>query len=153
VDRLGLPLRRKVPYRKPAKGRVAFLNPREIRPDIEGRPSPVRWIVFPQYVAGADPRLENLTRSQAAYELARQCFNFRVCQEQTLSRLADIVRQADCYRLTAGDLEPTCDLLESRLCQDARPKWVINRAPVVRRATVAAVPVADRGELSTIPLR
>ena len=47
VDGLGLPLRRKIPYRKPVKGRVAFLNPREIRSDIEGRPSPVRWVVFP----------------------------------------------------------------------------------------------------------
>jgi HprK-related kinase A len=113
VDRLGLPLRRKVPYRKPVKGRVAFLNPRDIRADIEGQPSPVRWIVFPQYTAGATPALEKLPRSEAAFRLARQCFNFPVHQQGTLTTLAAVVRQAECYQLVSGDIQSTCDLVES----------------------------------------
>ena len=115
IDRLGLPLRRKVPYRKPVKGRVAFLNPRDIRSDIEGRPSPVRWIVFPQYTAGASPTLEKLTRSEAAFRLARQCFNFPIHQQDALTTLAGVVRQADCYQLVSGDIQSTCDLVETIL--------------------------------------
>ena len=115
IDGLGLPLRRKIPYRKPVKGRVAFLNPREIRADIAGRPSPVRWVIFPQYVAGATPTLEKLTRSQAAYRLTRQCFNFPVHQQKALTTLAGVVRQADCYQLVGGDIQATCDLVESLL--------------------------------------
>jgi HprK-related kinase A len=122
VDRLGLRLCRRTPYHKSAKGRVAFLNPLDVRPDVVGRPSRVRWVVFPEYTAGARPTLVPLTRSQAAHELARQCFNFRVFQERTVPVLANVVRDADCYRLTAGDLDATCDLLESRLLRAASRK-------------------------------
>jgi len=115
VDGLGLPLRRKTPYHKPTKGRVAFLNPLDIRPDVEGRPSRVRWVVFPKYVSGGRPTLEMIPRSQAAFELSRQCFNSHVYRAGTVAVLADVVRSADCYRLTAGDIETTCDLVESHL--------------------------------------
>ena len=47
VDRLGLPLCRKTSYQKAAKGRVAFLNPLHVRPDVRGQPSRVRCSQFP----------------------------------------------------------------------------------------------------------
>jgi HprK-related kinase A len=115
VDGLGLPLRRKTPYRKPTKGRVAFLNPLEVRPDVEGRPAPVRWVIFPKYIPGAEPTLKLMSRSQAAFDLSRQCFNFCECEARALAVLALVARGADCYRLTAGDIHDTCDLLESLL--------------------------------------
>ena len=120
VDRLGLPLYRKTPYQKPLKGRVAFLNPLDVRPDVLGSPSPVRWVIFPKYQAGAAPTLEPVPRSQAAYDMSKQCFNFPAYKEKAIHHLADVVRDADCYRLTSGDIDATCDLVESRLLDTAR---------------------------------
>ncbi|HUU82738.1 MAG TPA: hypothetical protein VM243_04460 [Phycisphaerae bacterium] len=122
VDALGLPLHRKTPYQKPTKGRVAFLNPLDARPDAAGRPSPVRWVVFPRYVEGATPTLKTIPRSQAAFDLARQCFNFQVHQAGAVAVLADLIRGADCYQLTCGDIHSTCDLMESLLLQSAARK-------------------------------
>ncbi len=113
VDRLGLHMSRKTPYQKAAKGRVAFLNPLDIRSDVVGRPCSVRWVVFPNYVANATPTLHPMTRSRAAYELARQCFNFRNDKANAMDVVADVVRGADCYQLVAGDIDSTCDLIES----------------------------------------
>ncbi len=112
VERLGLPLYRKTPYYKVTKGRVGFLNPLEIRADVVGKPSCVRWVVFPQYIPGATPTLEPMTRSQGAYALARQCFNFPVYEALAVDILTDVVRSADCYRLVSGEIGKTCDLLD-----------------------------------------
>ena len=113
VEGLGLFLRRKTPYQKASKGRVAFLSPLDFDAQAVGRPSPVRWVVFPKYVRGATPFLQPITRSEAAHDLAKQCFNIRACQERAMSSLAAVTRGADCYRLVAGDINATCDLVES----------------------------------------
>ena len=112
VDRLGLPLHRKTPYRKATKGRVAFLNPLDVGAHVVGRPSRVRWVIFPKYVAGAQPLLTPMTRSQAAYELTRQCFNFHAYEARAVGVLADVIRGASCYRLISGEIKATCDLME-----------------------------------------
>ncbi len=40
IDRLGLRLQRKTPSHKPTKGRVAFLDPLDVRPDVVAEPAP-----------------------------------------------------------------------------------------------------------------
>ena len=112
IDDLGIPLHRKTPYHKPTKGRVAFLNPLDVRPDVVGRASEVRWVVFPKYVANATPTLTPMPRSEAAYELVRQCFNFRDHTGNAVALLADVARFARCFRLTAGEINATCDLIQ-----------------------------------------
>ena len=57
--------------------------------------SPVRWVVFPRYVPNAVPTLRPIPRSQAMYDLAKQCFTIRVDQKRTLQCLAPIVRGAE----------------------------------------------------------
>ena len=113
IDALRLPLRRTTPYHKPTKGRVAFLNPLDVRPDAAGQPSHIRWVIFPRYVKGAKPTLKAMSRSQAVFELSKQCFNFNIHQAQAVDVLAKLVRGADCFRLTAGNIHRTCDLLET----------------------------------------
>ena len=112
VDRLGLRMSRKTPYQKTAKGRVAFLNPLDVRADVVGKPSPVRWVVFPKYVPDAPPALQRMTRSDGAYELARQCFNARVFEARAVHILNNVIRGAECYRLRSGEISATCQLLE-----------------------------------------
>jgi hypothetical protein len=75
----------------------------------------VRWVVFPTYVRGARPELRPITKSQAAYALARQCFNIRIDQQQVLHALAEVARGAECHQLVAGEINSTCDLVESLL--------------------------------------
>lgn len=121
IDRLGLPLCRTMPYQKATKGRVAFLSPLDVASDAVGRASRVRWVVFPKYVADAEPCLKPVARSWAVYELAKQCFNIQVDRARTMTTLADLIRGAECYRLTSGDIGRTCDLVESlHLCRASR---------------------------------
>ena len=115
IERLGLSMRKKTPYRKATKGRVAFLNPLDIVGHVVGRPSRVRWVVFPRYVPGSSPKLEPIKPAQATYELTRQCFNLRGDPQTAVTTLADLARHADCYRLIAGDIALTCDLVQSLL--------------------------------------
>lgn len=122
MDRLGVRLSRETPYHKPTKGRVAFLNPLDVRPDIVGRPALVQWIVFPKYVADGAPVLTPMTRAEAAYELARQCFNFSAYRERALPVLANMVRGAECFRLRMSELAATCDLVQSELFRTASLK-------------------------------
>ncbi|MHC4695355.1 MAG: hypothetical protein ACYTFA_01285 [Planctomycetota bacterium] len=122
IEHLDLPLCRRTPYHKATKGRVAFLNPLEVDANIVGRPSPVCWVVFPRYVRGARPTLVPMARSQAAYLLARQCFNIRVDQTRALASLSAVARSADCYELVAGDIDATCDLVESLAVPSASRK-------------------------------
>ena len=121
IDSLGLPLCRKTPYQKATKGRVAFLNPLDVRPDVVGKPSPVRWVIFPRYVADAPPALQRMTRSEGAHELARQCFNARVFEARAVHILNDVVRGAECYRLRSAEISATCQLLQ-RLVQSGRSR-------------------------------
>ena len=116
IDGLGLPLCRKTPYHKATKGRVAFLNPLDVRSDVVGKPSPVRWVIFPRYVPDARPTLQPLTRSEGTHELARQCFNAHVFEARAMHILSDVIRGAECYRLRSGEISASCQLLE-RLVQ------------------------------------
>lgn len=121
IDSLGLPLCRKTPYQKATKGRVAFLNPLDVCPDVVGKPSPVRWVIFPRYVAGAPPTLQRMTRSEGVHELALQCFNARVFEARAVHVLSDLIRGAECYRLRGGEISATCQLLQ-QLVQEERPR-------------------------------
>ncbi len=113
MRRLGVPLRCEKPYQKATKGRVAFLNPLDVRPDAVGSPAVVRWVVFPRFVSGAQPRQVELPRSRAVFDLARQCFNLHMFQGRGVSVLAALIRRASCHRMISGDIEATCDLIET----------------------------------------
>ena len=119
VEGLGLQLQRKKPYQKPTKGRVAFLNPTDSGSNMIGRASPIRWVVFPKYVRGASPMLRAISKSQAAHNMARQCFNIRADQVRALQLLAQVARCAECYELVAGDIDATCDLMEQLVSSTA----------------------------------
>ena len=77
----------------------------DIRPDALGTPCPARVVVFPTYTAGAPTRLEPLTRAEALVEIAKNTFRFDREGRPTFSLLAEILRGAETYRLTVGDLD------------------------------------------------
>ncbi len=115
VRSLGLPLRRKMAYQKPTKGRVGFLSPLDTGGQPVNPPAPVRWIVFPKYIANVPPVLHAISHAEAVYEMARQCFNVKTHADRTIKLLARMVRGATCFRLVSGNIHATCDVIEN-LC-------------------------------------
>lgn len=126
IESIGVTLDRRKHFVKRTKGDVTFISPTQIRPNAVGVSCPVRFVVFPTYKAGAASELMPMTRAQAAFALHRVCFNLFECHRLGLDVIADVVRDARCYRLTSGDLSSTCALLEQVV--SAAPSEVIRCA-------------------------
>lgn len=77
----------------------------DIRADALAGPCPARFVVFPTYRAGAETRLEPLTRAEALLELTRNTFRFDQEGRPTFTLLAEVVRGAEVFRLPVGDLD------------------------------------------------
>ena len=112
IESLGLAVHGNRHYVKAAKGLVGFIRPKSVRSDVVGRACPVRYIIFPKYTQGAGPALVPISRAEAAFELHRFCFNLLRCRGVGLDVLAGVVRGASCYRLTAGEITETCDVVQ-----------------------------------------
>lgn len=112
VARLGLSAHRNQHHIKGGKGLVGFIDPLALGPDGVGEACPIRFVIFPKYVAGAMPTLEAISRAEAAFDLHRVCFNLFSCRAVGLDVIAGMIRGAACYRLVAGALRATCDLVE-----------------------------------------
>lgn len=102
-------------FLKGAKGHVGFVNPLEHDPRSLGRACPPRYVLFPKYVPGAAPSLAAMSRAEAALELHRVCFNLFACDRVGTDILAELVRGTECFRLTSGEIQATCDLLEREI--------------------------------------
>jgi hypothetical protein len=76
-----------------------------------GRSCPVGVIAFPQYVPDARTELIPIKRSEALVELATNVFGFRARAREALDVLAEVVRGAECYRFTVGDLDAAVGLI------------------------------------------
>ncbi|HNQ24673.1 MAG TPA: hypothetical protein PKK06_16445 [Phycisphaerae bacterium] len=112
IESLGVRLTGRPHYVKGSKGYVRFVHPLEVREDAIGRRCPVRYVIFPTYVEDAEPALAPLSRAEAAFAMHQVCFNLFGCRRLGLDVLAEVVRGAECYRLTSGDIHRTCALLE-----------------------------------------
>lgn len=117
IERLGLRFARRGDYIKGIKGRVAYLRPADVGSHTIADPAPIRYVIFPSYAAGRQPRLEPIARSRAILDLVAGVFNPDRYGMRTVSILTEAVRHAEMFRLDVGDLEETCRLLEERLCQ------------------------------------
>ena len=126
IRQLGLPFTRQRDYIKGVKGRVSYINPRDVRNYKHADPAPIQYIIFPKYIKGGEPRLHRISRGRALVELTRSAFNRDAFGDRAVSILADVVHRSECFRLEIGDLQETCTLLESRL----------GRGPLVSRSAV-----------------
>ncbi len=127
IRQLGLPFTRRRDYIKGVKGPVSYINPRDVRPYKQADPAPIRYIIFPKYIEGGEPRLHRISRGRALLELTRSAFNRDAFGGRAVSVLANVVHRSECFRLEIGDLQETCTLLESRL----------GRGPVVSGSAAA----------------
>jgi hypothetical protein len=120
IERLDLPLRRRRHYVKAFKGRVAYISPQDVGPQMEAAPGPIRFVIFPEYIEGGEPRLRPLSPGRAAFALAGHALNRNVFGSRAISILSAVVRGAECFRLESGPLEPTCALIDA-LVRDRGP--------------------------------
>lgn len=67
-------------------------------------PVPVRHVVFPRYVAGSRTTIEPIARSAALPLLLAQSFSARRLGSTGVERAVALLRDAECYALTVGDL-------------------------------------------------
>jgi HprK-related kinase A len=115
LRRAGLSLDPNRVLHKGTKGPVCLLDPLSVNPRAVSPPCPVRVVVFPEYAAGAEPRIEPVSRARALYELVQVSFNFSKFRGEGFRLLAAVVREASCIRMRTGDLADSCRLLEQHI--------------------------------------
>jgi hypothetical protein len=86
--------------------------PDDLRPHCLSGPARARFIVFPSYGEGSPTLLTAISRAEAAIELLQGCFNLPVVGHVGLVALAEVVRGAECYRLSIGAIEPAVRLIQ-----------------------------------------
>ena len=109
-------------FGKNRKGDVAFLNALTVTPNAIGRGCPIHLVIFPKFTRDAQPALIPMSRAQAAFDLHHVCFNLFGCTTPGVDVLATMIRGASCYRLISGELNQTCDLLETLVERPARQR-------------------------------
>lgn len=87
---------------------VAFADLPAGRP---GAPFLAACVVLPRFQRGSPTSLEPLSRAETLTALVDQCFNLRAFGGAAMAVLGRLVRDADCYRLTIGDLTAAVNLL------------------------------------------
>jgi hypothetical protein len=83
--------------------------PCDLRPDCISVAAPITRVLFPQYAPDARLRLEPISRGVALIEATKHTFAFRECARVNLDVLAAVVRDAECFTLTVGDLDTAVD--------------------------------------------
>jgi hypothetical protein len=83
---------------------AAHVDPTELRERAIGSPCRVRYVVVPNYRRGPT-MLESIGRAEAVVTLAENTFNLERFGASGVRLLVDVVREAECYRLTMGNLD------------------------------------------------
>ena len=113
IKQLNLRLSKDRYYVKAFKGCVGYISPSEIGGLTIATPNPVRFIFFPQYTGRPQPNLYSLPRTKALFMLAENTLNRRLLKDRTIPILQDVVHGARCFKLECGDINATCDAIES----------------------------------------
>ncbi|MES2960109.1 MAG: HprK-related kinase A [Pseudomonadota bacterium] len=98
--------------RDTVKGQVAH-----VQPPVEGVERGVEralpgWVVLPRFVAGAEGRLEPLTKARAFMHLVENAFNYNVHGRHGLATLADAIDRCDCYEFSYSRLDDAASIFE-----------------------------------------
>ena len=102
-------------FRGTRKGDVAHLAPEAESVDKRHAPAPGRYIVFPQFEAGASTDLEPIARARAFAKLAVNSFNYEVLGAAGFEAVARLIARCDCYRLRYGEIREAIAVFEALL--------------------------------------
>jgi HprK-related kinase A len=101
------------------KGDVAHLGPDAESVAKRHVPATARFVVFPQFQAGAATALEPIARARAFAKLAVNSFNYEVLGPAAFEAVGRLIARCDCYRLSYGDLADAVSVIGGLL--DGRP--------------------------------
>jgi HprK-related kinase A len=90
---------------------VWYIHPEDVVPNSLGRQVPIRYIVFPRYDASVPLTLQSISPSLAVRELINNSVNFSSLGKGGLHALARLVKEAECYTLSANGLEPAIEVI------------------------------------------
>ncbi len=79
-------------------------------------PARVRWVVLPRFEAGAEPRIEELGRTEAFVLISEQSFNRERMGERGFHALCGLLDGARCFEIVYGSTEAGLSLIE-QVCQ------------------------------------
>lgn len=102
------------------KGTVAHVRPPPAAVAGASLRATPRWVVLPQYEAGAAATLTRLSRASAFMTLVDNAFNYNIHGAAGFAALAALIDRCDCYSLRYGDLEQAVALFD-RLAAEAQP--------------------------------
>lgn len=94
------------------KGTVAHCLPPEediARADESALP---RWIIFPEYRAGAETALAPVSRARALIGAAADSFNYSMLGKEGFRALTGLIDKCDCYELSYSNLEEAIAVLD-----------------------------------------
>ncbi len=91
-----------------------FVAPEDLGGSI-GKPSAVRWLVFPSFDRNGPPRLTSLPRAEAVRRMAALSFNLYRYAERGVVLLSQIADGAQAFGLDGGSIEERAELLSERM--------------------------------------
>ncbi|MDR0776723.1 MAG: HprK-related kinase A [Azonexus sp.] len=95
-----------------AKGRVTHLRPPADSVQRMLEPAQPRWIVFPRYVAEAEPLLAPRGKAMTFIHFAENAFNYCTLGSAGFDITGRLVSQCDCYDFTYSRLEDALEVFD-----------------------------------------
>ncbi|MCV2353139.1 HprK-related kinase A [Paucibacter sp. B2R-40] len=94
------------------KGRVTHLVPPVSSVDRMLETAQPRWIVFPRYVAAAEPLLTPRSKVQTFTHFAENAFNYSILGELGFETVDRLIRQCDCYDFEYSRLDDALEVFD-----------------------------------------
>lgn len=94
------------------KGRVTHLVPPIASVDRMQETAQPRWIVFPRYVAAAEPLLTPRSKVQTFTHFAENAFNYSILGELGFDVVGRLIRQCDCFDFEYSRLDDALEVFD-----------------------------------------
>jgi len=95
------------------KGTVAHVRPLDDSVRRQHEAAPVRWVVFPEWQAGAVLSLQEVPPAEGFMRLATNAFNYEMLGAAGFETVRDMVNASRCFRLSYSDLNEAVAQLTS----------------------------------------
>ena len=95
-----------------SRGRVTHLRPPPASVDRMLEKAAPRWIVFPRYVAEAEPLLTPRSKVQTFTHFGENAFNYSILGELGFDVVGRLIQQCDCYDFAYSRLDDALEVFE-----------------------------------------
>jgi HprK-related kinase A len=104
-------------YPKTRKGTVAHMRPPGKSVALSEITAQARWIVFPNYEAGATLRLKAISKERAFLKLSGNSFNYELIGLRGFETVSRLIESCNCYLLRYSHLEEAVTQLDYLVTQ------------------------------------